>query len=496
MANKKTKDSQDGKELMSLNEAVDMLGTTRPTFYRWLKSGKIKGMKVGRQWRFRREEIERFLKGQEPVFEPPVSAGPLLKQISRKITEAGGEPCPGEESGEVRHLVDLIFQLALCTRASHIHIAPLIAGNGKGHVTVVRMRIDGVLQEMAEADIRLLAPIVDQWKRMTCCDLHEKARPQDGRAMLRSEGKTVDCRVSFAPSVVGESVVVRILREGTASSLHRVIEEYSLPQRKKILRHLQGASGVIAVAGPADSGKTTLLYALLLRLGGPALKLMTVENPVEYLLPWAVQAQIRPDKGVGGAAILRSFMRQDPDAVLIDEINDRDTLRVGYQVATTGRLVLAGINAPDAAGALSRMVELSGEPFIICMETKLIVAQRLARKLCAQCSSFSKPDQDELAKAEEIGSRGGLEVAALKREFRKPAGCKNCGGTGYRGMSVIAETLEISPPIREALENGAAAERLRDIALEGGMISLAADGIKKAFSGETTLREVFRAAAI
>jgi len=487
----KQKERMEERTVVSMDEAIKLLNTTRPTFYRWLRSGKVKGMKAGRQWRFYREDIERFLKGQEPVVDLPVSAKPLIESLKEKIRKAGGKILPQGETRDVQYLVNLIIYLAVCIRASDIHISPFRNEHGKGPTAVIRMRIDGVLHPVGEMDMRLLPPVAEQMKRMAGCDLHETVRPQDGRAWFNVQGKDMDMRLSFLPAVTGESIAARLLSKDIVSMFSLDRMGFSPADKEKIQKNLKKSNGMIIVTGPAGSGKTTFLYTLLHSLANPELKIMTVEDPVELILPWVVQVREKDEPGMRFANILRSFLRQDPDVIMIGEIRDHDTLQIAHQAALTGHLVMTSLHTDDAAGALKRMVDMGSAPFIVGASTILIVAQRLVRKACPGCSLVETPEPDEMRKVEEILSRSGLETTLLSKKFRKAVGCEKCGGTGYRGRMVVAETLEMSRGIADALEKGASVDELREIAVKEGMTTIAADGVQKASNGETTLAEIF-----
>ena len=482
--------------VIDMEEAIRMLKVSRPTFYRWLRSGKVKGMKVGRQWRFYREDIERFLKGEAPRIDLPVNIGPLVRTLAEKAKKYGWNASPGVEEN-VELAVNLILFLGMSMGASDIHMATHQSADS-GAVTMLQLRIDGMLQTVAEIDPRLLPAIVERLKYMAECDIHEKKKPQDGRILVNFQKpgrdapeKQVDLRVCFVPAALGEAVTVRILdASAVVLDLDRI--DYSERDRARIDSALAQRWGVILVSGATGSGKTTVLYSCLNRVAGPQVKTLTVEDPVEYILPWATQVQVNSEAGVTFPRAVRACLRSDPDVIMIGEIRDSETLNMTMQVAMTGHLVLTTLHRDGAVKALGRMVDIGIDPFIIADATKLILSQRLIRKLCPDCSVEEAPLQHHLDKAAALAREGGLDWDSLPRKFRKRVGCEKCGRIGYRRRTVIAETLEITPEIGNALRNNASVEELAAIAVRQGMTTMAADGIRRAANGETSLEEVFR----
>jgi excisionase family DNA binding protein len=486
-------------ELIGMDEAVEMLKTTRPTFYRWVRSGKLKGMKLGRQWRFYRADVERFLKGEEPRIDLPADITPLIDALRGRIAELGVKVPSLEGISDVRRATYYMILLAMNSKASDIHITSHI--EGAQTVVAVRLRIDGVLHEVARIDVRLLPAVVEELKRMAACDVHEKEKPQDGRIVIEAnelggaggakEGEVLDLRVCFLPAALGEAVTVRLLdRAAVNLRLDRI--DYAPKDRERILRAVHSPWGLIVVTGPVGSGKTTTLYSCLNELAKPGVKIMSVEDPVEYYLPWTTQVAVREAAGKNFAYYVRAMLRSDPDVILIGEMRDYDTLCAAMQSSLTGHLVMTTLHANDAVGALKRMVDMGMDPFVVADSTKLVMSQRLVRKLCPACSVEDTPEPKRLDVAAEAARKGGLDWHALEPKFRRAVGCDKCAKTGYRGRTVIAETLEVTREIGRALRDGAPAERLGEIAVSQGMTTLAADGVRRAAAGETTLDEVLR----
>ena len=491
------------QELIEMDDAIALLKTSRSTFYRWLRTGKIRGMKLGRQWRFYREDIERFLKGEEPRIELRADIGPLIATLSARIRELGGERAPAEEQGEVERAVRHIIHLAVLMRASDIHITPHLPASDTQvvpylvdrrprSIAALRYRIDGVLHRIAEIDMRLLPAIAERWKTLAACNIRETVRPQDGRILLDVAKKQLDIWVSFLPAAHGESITAHILDSNMAAQISIDSIEFSRRDKEELTRALEAPRGLILLAGPTDSGKTTALYGCVNHVAGPDRKVMSVEDPVEFHLPWVVQVQVRPKEGVTFTTAMRSFLRSDPDVIVVGEIRGAEPLNLALQSTLTGHLVLTSIHSDEAAQALKRMVEIGAPPFLVADAASLIIAKRLVRRLCRKCSTKKTPSADLLDWAKELCRKGGVEWDSLPKDFAAPVGCANCGKTGFVNRNVIAEALKISPEVGAALRRGASVDELRTIAVGQGMTTIAADGVRRAAAGETTLDEVRR----
>lgn len=484
-------------DIMDMNEAIKLLDTTRSTFYRWLRSGKIKGMKIGRQWRFYRSEIERFLKGEEPRIELLANIHPFIESLRDRISQFGVDETPFQNEGKVEQAVDLMINLATKVGASDIHLANLINDNIEQSVTL-RYRLDGVLHTIAEIDPKLLPPIIERWKFLSACDIHERNRSQEGSIHANTSGKPLELRCCFLPTELGESLTVRILDHGASPFTRLKLDELGFLQddKEKILRWLQSPWGVIVVSGPTGSGKTTVLYVCLRIVTKPELKVITVEDPVEFLLPWTVQIQVQRDSGEKITDALRAVMRSDPDVIMIGEIHDGETMSMAHNCALTGHLVLTTMHANDAIGSLKNIIDMSNNPYIVVESTKLIISQRLVRKLCPECRTDNVllPEMLELAKKHALN--GGLDWDILPKNFREPVGCTNCRGTGYKGRIAIVEILEITPEIVNAISSGVPLIDVQKLAVQKGMTTMSADGIRKAGMGITSLSEVLRVTSL
>jgi excisionase family DNA binding protein len=481
-------------ELLDMNQAIEILKTSRPTFYRWLRAGRIKGMKVGRQWRFYREDIERFLRGQEPRIDLPADIGPLNDLLQKRVTGLGGPAVHPPDGSEVMRAAWLMGRLAVLMRASDVHIEPHKRAGEDGAEGVLRYRVDGVLQPVATFDIRLLPLIVERWLAMAACDVKEKVRPQDGRIMikLRDTGRTVDMRVSVLHAALGPSATVRVLDPDAIQPFEIARLGLAPRDQGRLERAVDAPWGLALVTGPAGCGKTTTLYSCLSRLATPDRKVMTAEDPVEVLLPGVLQVPIQPQQGLTYAASLRAFLRSAPNVIMIGELRDGETARMALSASLTGHLVMSTLHTNDAALTLTRLVEMGCDPYLVADSTRLVLGQRLVRALCRDCRRPAEPKASRLALAEDMARQGGLDWDALPRTFHEPVGCAKCNQMGYQGRMALAETLEMTSEIGSALRRGADDGELRTIAVGQGMTTMVGDGVRRAAEGLTSLDEVLR----
>ena len=481
-------------ELVDMNEAVRLLGTSRPTFYRWLRAGKIPGVKLGRQWRFYREDLERFLRGQAPRIALAADMTPLLNELTARLRECKDEPPAGSEDDPVSRAVALMIAAGAAMRASDIHMEPQVSLEGQESLARVRCRVDGVLHRLADFDIRLLPPVVARLKGMAGCDAHDESRPQDGRILFALGGRKLDLRVNFLPAVLGESVTLRMLDTGVVPALRLDAIAYAPDDMARLRRALKRPWGLIALAGRMGSGKTTGLYACVNHLAGADRKVMTIEEPVEYMIPWAVQTSVNPLAGLTYQSLFRAVLHSSPDVIMVGEVRDGEVLNMALQAALTGHLVLTTLSVSRAHHALLRMIELGADPVTLADAVSLVVSQRLVRRLCPHCSREAAPGEALLNRARSVACDGGLPWDRVVGSFKAPVGCDRCLELGYRGRNVIAESLEMSPVVARALAERAVAEELERLAVVEGMCTLAADGVRRAGLGETSLEEVFRVA--
>jgi len=486
-----------GEGILDMDQAIRMLKTTRPTFYRWLRQGQIKGMKVGRQWRFQREDIERFLKGEEPRVELAADIRPRVADLQARLRElegageGGQAEAVGGEDG-VRQAAGLLICLAYSAHASDFHVSTQMLEPVGGQATgLIRLRVDGVLLSPITFDHRLAGALIQRFKIMANCDINEKLLPQDGRILIRLDNRNLDLRISFMPSMFGESVTVRVL-DASAVMLDLERLPYAEEDRAKIRKALRAPNGLIIFTGPTGSGKTTTLYAALKELSGPERKVISIEQPVEYILPWVEQVGVNPGRGLTFARAMRSALRQAPNVVMIGELRDGETLQVAMEAALCGHLVLSAMHTQDAASALVRMAEMGTPPFVIASGTTLVCSQRLVRRICDQCKEPYELQERERELVAELARKRQIGAEVLGKTFYHGRGCDACSLTGYRRRTSILEVMEVNSKIRAAVQRSASAEEIRDIAIASGMRTLCADGIRLVEAGETTIEEVLR----
>ena len=380
----------------------------------------------------------------------------------------------------VIRLVSLIITNALDMRASDIHFEPF------ENRLIVRYRIDGVLHEVESPPRRLSAAVISRIKIMAMLDIAERRLPQDGRIRLRVQGKEIDLRVSTVPTMHGESVVMRILdKGGVALDFKRLgFEDDTL---KGFLDVLMEPHGILLVTGPTGSGKTTTLYTALDRLNKPDVKILTVEDPVEYQMPGINQIQVKPQIDLTFANALRSIVRQDPDVIMIGEIRDLETAQIAVQSALTGHLVLSTVHTNDAASTVNRLLDMGVEDYLLTSTVIGILAQRLVRTLCPGC-------KESYTALPEVVDELGLRKFSTKSDVTlyHAKGCKECGQTGFIGRVSIMEMLPMSDHLRTHVMRHATSTELRAEAIKEGMVTMYEDGMRKAMNGVTTFEEVLR----
>ena len=385
------------------------------------------------------------------------------------------------EDAPIVKLVNAIMTQAVGDRASDVHIEP-----AESNVRI-RFRVDGVLHEpMPPAPKAVQGGLISRLKVMADLNIAEKRLPQDGRISMKVGGRQLDLRMATLPTVYGEKVVIRVLDKSNAllkledlGFLQRSYERYALSFKKPY--------GAILVTGPTGSGKSTSMYSTLNILNEVDKNIITVEDPVEYRLPGVNQIQVNNKAGLTFASALRSILRADPDIVLIGEIRDKETATIAIEAALTGHLVLSSLHTNDAASAITRLVEMDVETFLVASAIDCVVAQRLARKLCERCKVPYQPEQAEL---EEAGYPEWLwpEITELHRH----AGCPACANTGYRGRFGLYEVMPMSEEIERLTVERASAEAIKAVAIQQGMITLREDGLEKCRMGMTSLEEVAR----
>jgi len=386
-----------------------------------------------------------------------------------------------EDDAPIIRMINALFTQAVREGASDIHVEAF-----EQHSTV-RFRIDGVLRDVIRPHRALHAAMASRIKIMAQLDIAEKRLPQDGRITVRIAGKPIDVRVSTISTSHGERIVLRLLDKDPARLDLDVLgmAPDTLVRTDRLIHH---PHGIFLVTGPTGSGKTTTLYASLARLDAGELNIMTVEDPVEYDLPAIGQTQVNPRIGLDFAKALRSILRQDPDVIMIGEIRDLETAQIAVQASLTGHLVLATLHTNDTTSAVTRLVDMGIEPFLLASSLAGVLAQRLVRRLCPSCKRAERPDASEAA---EFGTQ--LGDTAAPAQIYRAVGCPSCNQTGYQGRMGIYELLEVDDGLRRMVHERAADQALRDYALGTGTLRpLRDDGLRWVASGDTTLEELLR----
>lgn len=376
-------------------------------------------------------------------------------------------------------LVNRLILNAVEIRASDIHFEPF------ENEFVVRYRIDGVLHEVDSPPYRLQAAIISRVKIMAKLDIAERRLPQDGRIKLKIADKEIDFRVSTVPTVYGESLVMRILDRDT---LVLDLEKLGFPDKilKKYYELISQPYGMILVTGPTGSGKTSTLYTTLAKINSPEVKIVTLEDPVEYQLQGINQIQVNPKIGLKFASGLRAIVRQDPDIILVGEIRDKETADIAIQSALTGHLLFSTLHTNDSCGAITRLLDMGVENFLLSSTLLGVLAQRLVRVICPFCKEQTLPEE-RLIKSMGIG-----KDEAAKIKFFQGKGCQECRHTGFRGRIAIFEFLQIDEDIRKEIINRSSTETIKKTAIKKGLFSLRQDGWEKVKLGQTTISEVLR----
>ena len=383
----------------------------------------------------------------------------------------------GDDEAPIIRLVNSLMSQAVKDRASDIHIEPF------EREMSVRFRVDGVLNEIIKPPKRFKDAITSRVKIMAGLNIAEKRLPQDGRIRLKVAGKDIDIRVSTVPTTYGERIVMRLLDR---SSVMKDLDTIGFSPRNLagINSLITKSHGIILVTGPTGSGKTTTLYACLAKINKPDLNILTIEDPVEYQLKGVGQVQVNSKIDLSFASGLRSFLRQDPDVIMVGEIRDRETAEIAIQASLTGHLVLSTVHTNDSAGAVTRLVDMGVEPFLVASSLVGVLAQRLIRTICDKCKTSYVPSEEELAELH-------IPVESVKELYRGE-GCNQCGGTGYMGRMGIYELMLVDDEIRKLVLKNVDAGSLKSLAKEKGLTTLREDGAQKVMAGLTTVAEVRR----
>ncbi|MBL7115420.1 MAG: Flp pilus assembly complex ATPase component TadA [Kiritimatiellae bacterium] len=416
------------------------------------------------------------------------SVNDMLSVLEHEIEDAGDFGLGGEDETQLEEMagstpvirfVNLVLYQAVNDRASDIHFEPF------EKEFKIRYRVDGALYEMQPPPKRLALSIISRVKVMSNLNIAERRLPQDGRIQISIGGRQIDLRVSTLPTQFGESVVLRVLDRTTVSL---EIENLGMPSDvyEQFTYDIKKPHGIVIVTGPTGSGKTTTLYSGLRRINTIETKVLTAEEPVEYDIDGIIQVPISELTGNTFARVLRAFLRQDPDVMMIGEIRDLETAQIAVQASLTGHLVFSTLHTNDAAGAITRLVDMDVEPYLVSSTLEAVLGQRLVRTICEQCKVTYLPDEDTLERLnltrEDVGDQ----------EFCYGRGCEQCNETGYHGRKGIYEYMSITAAIRELINVRSPSLVLREKAIEQGMRTLREDGIRNLFDGYTTVDEVLR----
>ena len=375
--------------------------------------------------------------------------------------------------------VNLVIQQAIRAQASDIHFEPF------EDEFRIRYRVDGALYEMSPPPKSLALPVISRVKVISELNIAEHRIPQDGRIKMTIEGRAVDLRVSTLPTQFGESVVMRVLDK---SAVNLDLDNLGLPENVKggIRGAVRRPNGIFIVTGPTGSGKTTTLYSALREVNEIDTKILTAEDPVEYEIEGIMQVPVNHQVGLDFARALRAFLRQDPDKIMVGEIRDIETARIAVQASLTGHVVLSTLHTNDAPGAITRLIDMGLEPFLLSASLEFILAQRLVRKICSSCKQEFDP------KNEMLQNLGLARNDLGGRKFYFGSGCDSCSNGGYRGRTGLFEMIKVGDSFRELINSGAATLVLKQKAIEQGMRTLREDGLRSIFDGETTVEEVLK----
>ena len=405
----------------------------------------------------------------------------ILGQLDGGLTFKGGEAEMEDEanSAPIMRYVDLVLYQAIKEKASDIHFEPFETE------FKIRYRVDGMLYEMTPPPVHLALPIISRVKVMANMNIAERRIPQDGRIVKQVGDQSVDMRVSSLPTQYGESVVLRVLDR---NSVNLNLDNLGLPQHIHGYIHdtIRMPNGIFIVTGPTGAGKTTTLYAALREINKIDTKILTAEDPVEYDVDGIIQVPVNDAIGMTFERVLRAFLRQDPDKILVGEMRDLDTAKIAIQASLTGHLVLSTLHTNDAAGAVTRLVDMGTQPFLVAASLEGILAQRLLRTICPDCKAPYEPSEAILTQ---------LEVAPHElgdKSFFTGKGCKSCADSGYKGRAGLYELLNVSDPIRELIIDRAPAVVIKQKAIELGMTTLREDGLRCIYEGRTTIEEVLK----
>ena len=461
-------------DMLTIQEAADYLTTSRPTLYRWLREGKVKGMKVGRQWRFRKEELQQFLEGRGAVVDLPIDPAPFLQALRDQLTDPSPfDADPQVVSQPLDEAFRLMVELLVQRQAESLHLGAYHTTDTTQTAACLRSRTDGLLRLECELDRRLLAPLVETWKSTAGCHPQETGLPQDGRILMETDtggspSRVVDLRVSFLPSMLGETMTVRWVNQGSGRA---GLDDFPLldSDKKRIRKALVQRSRLLIVSGPPGSSVESLIGAGLTAIAGPEKRTITVEGPAWQIITWSSSLSLYSlGKNRNYGTALRTALRSEPDILGVKSLPDQEALEAAIEAALAGALVIAGFGARSALDALRDLMTLAPNQFSLLQCLGLVVSTTRVRKLCEHC-----------------------KVSSDGREW-EPVGCGRCGGVGYSKSVFVGETLQVSRTFSELLLDGADDEALAEQARAEGTVFRAEQIGRLVRNGLTSAEEAGR----
>lgn len=425
-------------------------------------------------------EIQYKSKDQITALLARIAASPVY-QAAGTVTEEQLRNVAGSEY--MVEFTNHVLLLGVKERASDIHIDP------QEDKIYVRFRVDGVLHDRLMVEKALLSPLISRLKIMANLDINEKRKPQDGRITLALAARSIDYRVSVLPTIYGEKIVIRVLGSASKSEIPDLPElNFSRTHLSDLKKLIGRPNGILFITGPTGSGKSTTLFSILKALNEPGVNIMTAEDPVEYRLPRLNQVHINPAVGMDFSAALRAFLRQDPDVILIGEIRDVETAQITVRVALTGHLVLASLHTNNALQAITRLIDMGVEPFLVAPAIVGALAQRLVRRICQSCKEPYTPSPEEIDKYFVWDKQ-------TRVVYYRGAGCQDCNQTGYAGRLALHELIAVDGEVRGMIARNASLMEIEDRLAENGFRPMLHDGLKKVLMGQTTISEIERVVA-
>ncbi|NRA37446.1 MAG: Flp pilus assembly complex ATPase component TadA, partial [Planctomycetes bacterium] len=436
---------------IDMKEAIEILGITQPTFYRWLREGRIQGNKLGRRWRFVKTDIEGALRGESRAVSTPTGTEALIKELNQKISESGKEPVLRTDE-PIKDLIATIIRLCTSLAATDVHLDAQSEGG------MLRLRIDGVLHVVTHVSNDILAACVYAWKGLAHCNVQNQELPQSGLVEVLDGEDKISIHVCSIPTIHGESVTVRV-QNFDIMSVNLDDVTFSQEHKERMYAALKEPFGLIIVSGPTGSGKSTTLYGMLNTYIKPEEKVMSIEDPVQFHLPGVTQLQVDAQKGMDFPTAMRACLRSDPDVLMIGEVRDQEVATLALQAAITGHVVITSMHASSMVKVIMSLREMGVNVQTIIEGIRLIVSQKLVRRVCAHCAEDHKLDQEQQRFIADICDEGGLARDALPKLWKKAVGCERCNG-GYHGRTVINETISCDGAFRSAIIDGANEDEL------------------------------------